>query len=74
MCYQFAPFHLFDFDYCLQAACGIIKSTAEAVFAEYIGKFQIKSIYFERLTLGSFPPKIHGNLVNLKIQCTDCFY
>ncbi|XP_057805412.1 synaptotagmin-3-like [Salvia miltiorrhiza] len=43
-----------------KAACGIIKSTAEAIFAEYIGKFQIKSINFERLTLGSLPPKIHG--------------
>ncbi|KAI3447586.1 hypothetical protein Pfo_004251 [Paulownia fortunei] len=43
-----------------KAACGIIKSSAEATFAEYIGKFQIKSIYFERLTLGNLPPKIHG--------------
>ncbi|KAK6152385.1 hypothetical protein DH2020_015020 [Rehmannia glutinosa] len=43
-----------------RAACGIIKSSAEATFADYIGKYQIKSIYFERLTLGDFPPKIHG--------------
>ncbi|XP_042015545.1 synaptotagmin-3-like [Salvia splendens] len=43
-----------------KAACGIIKTTAEAIFAEYIGQYQIKSIDFERLTLGSLPPKIHG--------------
>ncbi|KAH6833360.1 Calcium-dependent lipid-binding family protein [Perilla frutescens var. hirtella] len=43
-----------------KAACGIIKSMAEAIFAEYIGQFQIKSVHFERLTLGSLPPKIHG--------------
>ncbi|XP_042014478.1 synaptotagmin-3-like isoform X2 [Salvia splendens] len=43
-----------------KAACGIITTTAEAIFAEYIGQYQIKSIDFERLTLGSLPPKIHG--------------
>ncbi|KAL8504496.1 hypothetical protein ACS0TY_015891 [Phlomoides rotata] len=43
-----------------KAACGIIKSSAEATFAEYIGKFKINSIYFERLTLGNLPPKIQG--------------
>ncbi|PIN23369.1 hypothetical protein CDL12_03900 [Handroanthus impetiginosus] len=43
-----------------KAACGIIKSSAEATFTEYIGKYQIKSIYFDRLTLGNLPPKVHG--------------
>ncbi|XP_073310124.1 synaptotagmin-3-like isoform X1 [Primulina huaijiensis] len=43
-----------------KASCKIIKSSAELTFAEYIGKFQIKSIEFDRLTLGAFPPKIHG--------------
>lgn len=57
---QLAPFRLSDFDYHPQAVCGIIKSTAEAIFVEYIGKCNITSIYFEHLTLGSHPPKIHG--------------
>ncbi|KAL3648719.1 hypothetical protein CASFOL_005122 [Castilleja foliolosa] len=39
---------------------GIIKSSAEATFAEYIGNFRIKSIYFEHLTLGNLAPKIQG--------------
>ncbi|CAA2958599.1 synaptotagmin-3 isoform X2, partial [Olea europaea subsp. europaea] len=43
-----------------RVACGIILSTAEPIFSEYIGKFQIKSINFKHLTLGSLPPKIHG--------------
>ncbi|KAG8374241.1 hypothetical protein BUALT_Bualt11G0110800 [Buddleja alternifolia] len=43
-----------------KAACKIIKSSAEATFAEYIGKYQIKSIDFERLTLGKLPPVIYG--------------
>ncbi|CAI9780170.1 unnamed protein product [Fraxinus pennsylvanica] len=47
-----------------KVACGIIKSTAEPIFSEYIGKFQIKFINFKHLTLGNLPPKIHG----LKIQ------
>ncbi|CAA2969031.1 synaptotagmin-3-like [Olea europaea var. sylvestris] len=47
-----------------KVACGIIISTAEPIFSEYIDKFQIKSINFEHLTLGNLPPKIHG----LKVQ------
>ncbi|KAL0344639.1 UNVERIFIED_CONTAM: Synaptotagmin-3 [Sesamum radiatum] len=47
-----------------KAACGIIKSSMEDLFAEYVGKYQIKSICFQRLTLGDLPPTIHG----LKIQ------
>ncbi|KAL3646780.1 hypothetical protein CASFOL_009324 [Castilleja foliolosa] len=43
-----------------KAACGIIKSSAEATFAEYIGRFRIKTIYFEHLTLGNLAPKIQG--------------
>ena len=43
-----------------QAICGIIRSTTEPIFAEYIGKFQIKSIDFETLSLGTLPPIVHG--------------
>ncbi|KAL7092076.1 hypothetical protein ACP275_12G143200 [Erythranthe tilingii] len=43
-----------------KAVRGIIKTSAEATFAEYIGQYCIKSICFERLTLGNIPPKIHG--------------
>lgn len=43
-----------------KALCNIIKSTAEPIFAEYIGKFQIQSIDFDTLTLGTIPPAIHG--------------
>ncbi|KAM7526207.1 hypothetical protein LguiA_016109 [Lonicera macranthoides] len=44
----------------LQAVCGIVRSTTEAIFSAYIGKFQIQSIDFESLTLGTLPPTIHG--------------
>ncbi|KAL5569341.1 hypothetical protein UlMin_025916 [Ulmus minor] len=43
-----------------KAISGIIKSTAEPIFAEYIGKFQIEAIEFENLTLGTLPPILHG--------------
>ncbi|KAK4432450.1 Synaptotagmin-3 [Sesamum alatum] len=43
-----------------KAACGIIKSSMEDIVAEYIGKYLINSICFQRLTLGDFPPTIHG--------------
>ncbi|KAL8538578.1 hypothetical protein ACS0TY_000557 [Phlomoides rotata] len=43
-----------------KAICSIIRSTAEPMFAEYIGKFQIESIEFKNLSLGNLPPTIHG--------------
>ncbi|KAK9289505.1 hypothetical protein L1049_007660 [Liquidambar formosana] len=43
-----------------KAICGIIRSTAGTIFAEYIGKFQIKTVDFESLSLGTLPPSIHG--------------
>lgn len=43
-----------------KAVCGIIRSIAKPIFAEYIGKFQIESIEFENLTLGTLPPVING--------------
>ncbi|KAK6136047.1 hypothetical protein DH2020_030213 [Rehmannia glutinosa] len=43
-----------------KAICGIIRSSAEPIFAEYIGKFKIESIEFKNLSLGNLPPTIHG--------------
>ncbi|XP_061999818.1 synaptotagmin-3-like isoform X1 [Rosa rugosa] len=39
---------------------GMIRSTAEPIFAEYIGKFKIKAIAFERLSMGTVPPVLNG--------------
>ncbi|CAK9136102.1 unnamed protein product [Ilex paraguariensis] len=43
-----------------KAIGGTIRSMAQPIFAEYIGKFQIESIEFENLSLGTLPPSIHG--------------
>ncbi|CAK9185418.1 unnamed protein product [Ilex paraguariensis] len=43
-----------------EAICGTIRSMAQPIFAEYIGKFQIESIEFENLSLGNLPPTIQG--------------
>lgn len=51
-----------------QAICGIIRTTAEPIFAEYIGKYQIKAIEFDQLSLGTLPPTICGKSVFL-CQC-----
>ncbi|KAK7343857.1 hypothetical protein VNO77_12937 [Canavalia gladiata] len=43
-----------------KAICGIIRNTARPIFAEYIGKYQIRAIEFEKLSLGTFPPTVCG--------------
>ncbi|KAJ7975054.1 synaptotagmin-3 [Quillaja saponaria] len=43
-----------------KAIGGIIRRTAEPIFAKYIGKYQIKAIGFENLSLGTLPPIITG--------------
>ncbi|GMY06581.1 synaptotagmin-3-like isoform X2, partial [Fagus crenata] len=43
-----------------QAICGIVRNMAEPLFAEYIGKFKIKSVEFKSLSLGNTPTSIHG--------------
>ncbi|KAG5237747.1 synaptotagmin [Salix suchowensis] len=43
-----------------KAICSMIRSTAQPMFAEYVGKYKIKAIEFERLTLGTLPPIIQG--------------
>ncbi|KAF3433948.1 hypothetical protein FNV43_RR25051 [Rhamnella rubrinervis] len=50
-----------------KAAEDIIKSTAKPIFAEYIGKYQIKSIEFVSLSLGTLRPVICG----LKVYDTN---
>nr|QHT72834.1 synaptotagmin-3 [Vernicia montana] len=50
-----------------KAICATIKSTAEPIFAEYIGKYKIEAIEFEHLTLGTLPPIVHG----LKVHETN---
>ncbi|XP_050387824.1 synaptotagmin-3-like [Argentina anserina] len=39
---------------------GMIRSTAEPIFSEYNGKFHIKELEFERLSMGSIPPVFNG--------------
>lgn len=48
----------------VQAICEMIRCTAEPIFAEYIGKYQIEAIEFEQLSLGTLPPIIHGEFCN----------
>ncbi|KAJ1406394.1 Synaptotagmin-like mitochondrial-lipid-binding domain [Sesbania bispinosa] len=43
-----------------KAICGMIRTTAQPIFAEYIGKYQIKAIEFDKLSLGTLPPTICG--------------
>ncbi|KAJ8759147.1 hypothetical protein K2173_004154 [Erythroxylum novogranatense] len=50
-----------------KAICTRIRSIVEPQFAEYIGKYKIKALDFEQLTLGTLPPVIHG----LKIYETN---
>ncbi|CBI32744.3 unnamed protein product, partial [Vitis vinifera] len=58
---------IFDmWPYLDKAICGIIRSTTEPIFAEYIGKFQIKSIDFETLSLGTLSPIVHGKYSSIK--------
>ncbi|VVA12227.1 PREDICTED: synaptotagmin-3 [Prunus dulcis] len=39
---------------------GMIRSVAQPIFSEYIGKFQIESIEFEKINLGTLPPIFYG--------------
>ncbi|XP_051130844.1 synaptotagmin-3 [Andrographis paniculata] len=43
-----------------KAICSVIRSTAEPMFAEYIGKYKIESIEFKKLSLGNLPATVHG--------------
>ncbi|XP_038884156.1 synaptotagmin-3-like isoform X2 [Benincasa hispida] len=43
-----------------KAICCRIRGMAKPMFAVYIGKFQIQSIEFENLSLGTLPPKLYG--------------
>ncbi|XP_057798945.1 synaptotagmin-3 isoform X1 [Salvia miltiorrhiza] len=50
-----------------KAICNTIRSTAEPIFAEYIGQFKIEAIEFKNLSLGNLPPTVHG----LKVSETN---
>ncbi|CAN8237312.1 unnamed protein product [Cochlearia groenlandica] len=56
----FNRFVSYMWPYLDKAICGIIQSSAEPIFADYIGKFCIESIEFENLSLGPLPPSVHG--------------
>ncbi|KDO50687.1 hypothetical protein CISIN_1g038990mg [Citrus sinensis] len=43
-----------------KAICSTARSNLEPIFAEYIGKYCIRSVDFKTLTLGTLPPIIHG--------------
>lgn len=43
-----------------KAICQTIRSTVKPMFADYIGKYTIKDIEFEKLSLGTLPPTFHG--------------
>ncbi|XP_020592364.1 synaptotagmin-3-like [Phalaenopsis equestris] len=52
---------LFDmWPYLNKGICNTIRVTLRPIFDQYIGKYCIESIDFDDLTLGSFPPMIHG--------------
>ncbi|KAI3957365.1 hypothetical protein MKW98_003086 [Papaver atlanticum] len=40
--------------------CATVRTTVEPMFSEYIGKYMIKSIGFECVTLGTLPITLHG--------------
>ncbi|KHN42257.1 hypothetical protein glysoja_044288 [Glycine soja] len=42
--------------------CKIIRSTTQPIFAEYTGKYQIKAIDFDELSLGTLPPTVCGKI------------
>ncbi|RZB69243.1 Synaptotagmin-1, partial [Glycine soja] len=44
------------------AICKIIRSTTQPIFAEYTGKYQIKAIDFDELSLGTLPPTVCGKI------------
>ncbi|KAB2085963.1 hypothetical protein ES319_A05G432600v1 [Gossypium barbadense] len=49
--------------YLNKAICASIRSMTEPMFAEYVGMFQIKTIAFENLSLGTIPPDIYGSKI-----------
>ncbi|PON67978.1 Synaptotagmin-like mitochondrial-lipid-binding domain containing protein [Trema orientale] len=40
--------------------CSVIRSMAQPIFMQYIGKYHIEAIEFESLSLGTLPPNIYG--------------
>lgn len=56
----FNKFISYMWPYLDKAVCGIIRSSVQPLFADYIGTFCIESIEFENLSLGTLPPTVHG--------------
>ncbi|KAI9086873.1 hypothetical protein K1719_031196 [Acacia pycnantha] len=58
-----------------KAICRMIESMAKPIFAEYIGKYKIKNIEFETLSLGTLPPTICAPRITLKplVPTIPCF-
>lgn len=54
----------------LQAVCNLIRSSAQPIFAEYVGSYQIKALEFEKLSLGTLPPAIHGSFLYFNWKAT----
>ncbi|CAN7141900.1 unnamed protein product [Brassica rapa subsp. narinosa] len=68
----FNRFLSYMWPYLDKAICEIIKSSAQPIFADYIGTFCIESIEFETLSLGSLPPTVHGkNYAGVKFYETN---
>lgn len=53
-------FLLHMWPYLDKAICREIHNTTKPIFSEYIGQYGIESIKFEKLSLGTLPPIIHG--------------
>ncbi|KAF8007726.1 hypothetical protein BT93_K1656 [Corymbia citriodora subsp. variegata] len=43
-----------------QAVCNLIRSSAQPIFTEAVGRYQLKAVEFESLSLGTLPLAIHG--------------
>ncbi|KAG9145376.1 hypothetical protein Leryth_008298 [Lithospermum erythrorhizon] len=54
-------FHMWPF--LDKSICSMIRSTANQTFDEYVGKFMIQSIEFEKLSIGNLPPTLHGSFI-----------
>lgn len=71
----FNKFISYMWPYLDNAVCGIIRSSAQPIFADFVGTFCIESIEFEKLSLGPLPPTVHGkSLSHLALVISNrCF-
>ena len=45
----------------------MMRSMAQPIFTQYIGKYHIEAIEFESLSLGTLPPNIYGESTSKSI-------